>query len=217
MLNLVQQLKRIDIVTLQDELSKKKQLEDAGGLVYLIGIGLTIDFTLTVRALINKTTEDPLIIRGSLSPSGTTFSSNNDLGDFKGVFTKDANDNPVRNRVVVDFAYDISVEANTTVSSSDEVDFTMNLTNAKFQTVFGDVGTQALDVNFQVVNLDFFRDFDAGGITFTNPEFNFIFENGFGFPLGIDFKNITAIGSEGQIVPLWRCWVLSQIRYSNFY
>ncbi|MCE7993214.1 MAG: hypothetical protein HEP71_14605 [Roseivirga sp.] len=162
----------------------------------------TIDFTLNVNSLINKTTGDPLSITGTLSPSGPTFTSNNNLGDFKGDFTKDGSGNTATNKVVVDFTYDITVEPTSVVNSTDKVDFTMTLTNAEFETVFGDVGTQGLDVNFQVVNLDFFRDFDAGGITFTDPVFKFVFENGFGFPLGIDFKNITAIGNEGQIVPL---------------
>lgn len=160
------------------------------------------DFTLTVRSLINRTTGDPLVINGTLSPSGPTFSSNNNLGDFRGDFTRDVDGNQATNRVVVDFDYDISVEPGSTVTNTDRVSFAMRLTNAEFETVYGDVGTQGLDVNFQVVNLDFFRDFDAGGITFTDPIFSFVFENGFGFPLGIDFKDITAIGNEGQIVPL---------------
>ncbi len=162
----------------------------------------TTDFTMTVQSLVNRTTGDPLTISGTLSPSGPTFNSNNNLGDFRGDFTRDAGGNLSTNTVVVDFSYDISVEPGSVVSSTDRVSFDMSLTNAEFETVYGDVGTQGLDVNFQVVNLDFFRDFDAGGITFTDPIFSFVFENGFGFPLGIDFKDITAIGNEGQIVPL---------------
>ncbi len=162
----------------------------------------TTDFTMTVQSLVNRTTGDPLTISGTLSPSGPTFNSNNNLGDFRGDFTRDAGGNLSTNTVVVDFAYDISVEPGSVISSTDRVSFDMSLTNAEFETVYGDVGTQGLDVNFQVVNLDFFRDFDAGGITFTDPIFSFVFENGFGFPLGIDFKDITAIGNEGQIVPL---------------
>lgn len=160
------------------------------------------DFTLTVRSLINRTSGDPLVLTGSLTPSGPTFTSNNNLGDFRGDFTRDANGNMATNTVVVDFAYDIAIEPGSSVASTDRVNFDMSLTNAEFETVYGDVGTQGLDVNFEVVNLDFFRDFDAGGITFSDPLFSFVFENGFGFPLGIDFRNITAIGNEGQIVPL---------------
>lgn len=162
----------------------------------------TTDFTLTVRSLINRTTGNPLTLTGSLSPSGPTFTSNNNLGDFRGDFTRDAAGNLTTNTVVVDFTYDIAIEPGSSVASTDRVSFDMDLTNAEFETVFGDVGTQGLDVNFQVVNLDFFRDFDAGGITFSDPVFSFVFDNGFGFPLGIDFRNITAIGNEGQIVPL---------------
>lgn len=37
-LDLVGQLKRVDLVTLQDELTKKKQLENIGGIVYLVSL-----------------------------------------------------------------------------------------------------------------------------------------------------------------------------------
>ncbi|HEB41487.1 MAG TPA: hypothetical protein ENI08_00515 [Candidatus Dependentiae bacterium] len=38
MLNLVQQNKRIDLITLQDELVKREQLESIGGIVYLVSL-----------------------------------------------------------------------------------------------------------------------------------------------------------------------------------
>ena len=161
-----------------------------------------VAFTMEVRSLINKTTGDPLTVTGTLSPSGPTFNSNNDLGDFRGDFTRDAAGNEIRNRVVVAFNYVISVEPDTRVAATDQVSFDLNLSDANFQTVYGDIGSQALDVNFEVVNLDFFRDFDAGGITFAEPIFNFVFDNGFGFPLGIDFTAITAIGNAGEILAL---------------
>lgn len=161
-----------------------------------------INFSMRLFSLENKTSDNPMTFTGVLSPSSPVFNGNRALSNFDGEFSKDANGDPESNKVVVELEYQIMVEPGSQVNSDDAVSFDVSLSNAQFRTVFGDVGTQGLDVNFQVVNLDFFRDFDAGGITFTDPVFNFVFENGFGFPLGIDFKNITAIGNEGQIVPL---------------
>lgn len=161
-----------------------------------------INFSMRLFSLENKTSDNPMTFTGVLSPSSPVFNGNRALSNFDGEFSKDANGDPESNKVVVELEYEIMVEPGSQVNSDDAVSFDVSLSNAQFRTVFGDVGTQGLDVNFQVVNLDFFRDFDAGGITFTDPVFNFVFENGFGFPLGIDFKNITAIGNEGQIVPL---------------
>lgn len=161
-----------------------------------------INFSMQIRSLLDKVTGNPVTITGTLSPAGMSITSNLNLGDLKGDFTKDASGNPLRNRVVIDFEYVISVEPTSTVSSTDKISFDIGLTDAAFQTIYGDIGTFALDVNFEVANLDFFKDFDAGGIRFSEPALNFSFGNGFGLPLGVDFKDITAIGSQGEIVPL---------------
>ncbi len=161
-----------------------------------------INFSMRVFSLENRASENPMTFTGMLSPSSPVFNGTRSLANFDGEFTRDADGNLVSNKVVFELEYEIMVEPGSQVSSTDAISFDVQLSNAEFETVYGDVGTQGLDVNFQVVNLDFFRDFDAGGITFTDPVFNFVFDNGFGFPLGIDFRNITAIGNEGQIVPL---------------
>lgn len=165
-------------------------------------LGADVDFTMTVQSLREKSTGNPLTITGSLNQGGGNFNSNNSLADFDGIFTRDAAGNVTTNTVLIEMEYTIAVTPTTVINSTDRVSFDVSLANAEFQTVFGDVGTSGLDVNFQVVNLDFFRNFDATGIRFAEPVFSFVFENGFGFPLGIDFRSISSIGSEGQIVPL---------------
>jgi len=165
-------------------------------------LGADVDFTMTVNSLRERSTGNPLVITGSLTQGSPNFNANNSLADFDGIFVEDALGNATSNKVLVEMAYTINVTPTTVISSTDRVNFTIGLTNAEFQTVYGDVGTGGLDVNFQVVNLDFFRNFDATGIRFSEPVFSFVFDNGFGFPLGIDFRNISSIGSEGQIVDL---------------
>ena len=165
-------------------------------------LGADVDFTMTVTSLRSKATGNSLVITGSLPQGGPGFNSNNALVDFDGIFTRDGAGNVTTNTVLIELEYTINVTPTTVINSTEQVSFNMALTNASFENVFGDVGSSGLDVNFQVVNLDFFRNFDATGIRFTEPVFSFVFENGFGFPLGIDFRSISSIGSEGQIIPL---------------
>jgi hypothetical protein len=161
-----------------------------------------LDFRMRIFSLENKATDNPMTFTGSLTPATPVFTGTRSLANFDGSFHFDADGDPVSNKVVFELEYDITVEPGSSVSSTDGVSFDVLLSNAQFEQVYGDVGTQALNVNFEVVNLDFFKDFDAGGIRFSEPSLNFVFDNGFGFPLGIDFQNISAIASDGAIIPL---------------
>ena len=165
-------------------------------------IDAVVDFTLTVNSFEARADDTPLTISGTLTEGNPTFTSNSNLADFDGNFTRDAAGATSRNKAVVTLAYSIAVEPNTVITAQDFVRFDIGVNNAQFSQVFGDVGTQALEVNFQVVNLDFFRNFDTGSIRFAEPKLSFNFLNGFGFPIGIDFREISAIGGEGQIVNL---------------
>lgn len=165
-------------------------------------INAEIDFTMRILSLENKNTENPLTITGTLSPSNPTAIRTRDLGNFDGLFHQDADGDPSTNKVVIEMQYSMAIEPTTIINATDKLRFDITMTDAQFETVYGDIGTTNLDVNFQVVNLDFFRNFDATGIRFAEPKFSFVFENGFGFPLGLDFRSISSIGSEGQIVPL---------------
>ena len=78
----------------------------------------------------------------------------------------------------------------------------MTLSNPEFDLVYGYVGERKLDVNFELLNLDFFDSFREGTISFAEPRFSFVFDNSFGFPLGVSFNQIAAITQQGQIIPI---------------
>ena len=159
-----------------------------------------LDFSMTVRSLRRKTSRKPLEITGTLSPANTRFNANYILSAFDGIFTKDKNGGTTTNTVLVDLEYTIKVTPTTVVRSTDRINFNIALENAKFKTVFGNVGTSGLDVKRQEIALDFFKDFNATGIRFAEPVFSFIFDNSFGFPLGVDFTEISSIGSKNEVV-----------------
>ena len=161
-----------------------------------------LDFSMTVQSLRRKESRKPLNISGTLNPTSTSFAANYVLSAFDGIFTKDAKGGITTNTVLVDLEYTIKVTPTTVIRSTDRVNFNIALNNAKFQTVFGDMGTSSLDVKRQEITLDFFKNFDAAGIRFAEPVFSFVFDNSFGFPMGVDFREISSVGSKDQMVPI---------------
>ncbi len=159
-----------------------------------------INFTATFISLEKNNT--PLVISGSLTPGGGGFNQAEDLSDFIGLFNEDASGNPSSSKFLIRLEYDAIVTPTSSITATDRLTFSLGIANTTFKSVYGNVGNQALAVNFQVVNLDFFENFDAGNIRFDDPRIKFIFDNSFGFPLGINFQEVAAVSETGAIIPL---------------
>lgn len=67
------------------------------------------------------------------------------------------------------------------------------------------MGNQALEVNSQSIQLGFFDIFSDGELRFANPKVEFTFENEFGFPIGVDYSRISALGFPPQM--LSKAWM----------
>lgn len=163
-------------------------------------INADISFTATFISLEDNGT--PFVVNGNLTPGGGNFVQQQQLAGFRGLFHRDALGNPSSSKFIIRLDYSVTITPATVVNATDRLSFNLGITNTTFERVYGNVGNQSLAVNFQVVNLDFFDNFDAGNISFADPRVTFIFDNSFGFPLGIDFQEVAAIGSTGAIVPL---------------
>lgn len=159
-----------------------------------------IDFVATFTSL--ETSDAPLVMSGSLSSSNNSFSETEPLDGYVGYFHLDSDGNPASNKFLVEITYDIEVTPSSSISDTDRVSFNLAMTNTKFDAIYGFVDSQELEVSFEIVNFDFFKQFDTGGITFADPKVNFVFNNSFGFPLGVDFQDITATNSDGQSLSL---------------
>lgn len=159
-----------------------------------------IDFVATFTSL--ETSDAPLVMSGRLTPGNNSFSETESLTNYKGFFHLDENGDPASNKFVVDITYDIEVTPTSSISATDRVEFNVAMINTKFDAVYGYVDNQELEVSFELVNFDFFQQFGTGGITFADPRVGFVFNNSFGFPLGVDFQQITAINAEGQSLSL---------------
>ncbi|MBO3698429.1 hypothetical protein [Roseivirga sp. E12] len=163
-------------------------------------IGADVDFTATFISLENAT--GPIVITGSLPSGGANFVQSESLVNGKGLFHLDDQGNPASSKFLVRIAYNITVGPTNSITADQQVSFTIGINNTSFQTVYGNVGNQSLTVGQQDISLDFFSTFDSGDITFADPTVRFIFDNSFGFPLGIDFQQITAVSGTGTNIPL---------------
>lgn len=163
-------------------------------------IGADVSFTATFISLENAS--GPIVINGSLPSGGANFVQSESLVNGKGLFHLDDQGNPASSKFLVRIAYTISVDPTDVITAGQQVSFSIGINNTSFQTVYGSVGNQSLTVGQQDIDLDFFSTFDSGDITFADPTVRFIFDNSFGFPLGIDFQQITAVSGTGANIPL---------------
>ena len=161
-----------------------------------------VSFTLTINSLINIGTGLPLVASGTVSPSNTTFNVSNALLDYKGIFIDDGLGGISSNKVLIDVEYAIAIEIGDNLNSTDALDFEVNFNNPEFQQIFGFIGEDQLDLSSQTIDLEFFNSFDEGVIRFADPKFTFSFDNKFGFPIGIDFQNVSATDAGGATLAL---------------
>lgn len=163
-------------------------------------IGADVDFTASFISL--QDAAGQIVMNGSLPSGGAAFSQSASLVNGKGLFHLDDQGNPSSSKFLVRIDYTISVGPTNSITADQRVSFNLGINNTTFQTIYGNVGNQALNVGEQDISLDFFSTFDGGNITFADPTIRFIFDNSFGFPLGIDFQQITAVSGSGTNIPL---------------
>ena len=137
-----------------------------------------------------------------MTTSNPNFDLNQSLSGFRGYFNTDSNGDPSTDKFLVSLDYEVVVPSGGSVGTTDDLQFDLSISNTTFEAVYGDVGTQDLTVSFDVANLDFFKQFDTGSITFADPSVGFIFQNSFGFPLGVSFPDFAAIAADGSIISL---------------
>ncbi|MGW8121016.1 hypothetical protein ACV07N_00040 [Roseivirga echinicomitans] len=171
-------------------------------LVINSGIDAEVRYSLTLISLEENDTRLPLVVSGILSPSSPSKNVTETMNKYIGDFSKDANNNTVRNKIRARLDYQVRVSANSVIQPSDGLSFSVAMTNLEFDVAYGDFGSRKLDLNFELLNLDFFDAFRDGTISFAEPVLKFVFDNSFGFPLGMSFDQIAAVTQQGQIIPL---------------
>ena len=81
------------------------------------------------------------------------------------------------------------------ITGSENLDLTMNLTNLEFKNITGYFGQQTLASFADSMLLKVFNNPIQGSLSFTNPKLTFTVENSFGIPITVNFNNLSTVNT----------------------
>ena len=172
----------------------------AGQLIIDISSTFSIDVptTIEIPSLISKTGGAPYSTEQVITTSGAQITLQ--LNDYEVDFTHDGTDyNKITNNFVINLEIAIDLEIGDTISETDNLSISTNITGAKTDVIYGDFEQETFNLSTEELLFDFFNSFGGGKITFANPKVTIKATNGYGFPIGIDLSNLKAINGSTAV------------------
>lgn len=124
------------------------------------------------------------------------------LNGVKGLLHLDKSGAITNNKILFKLTYEFEVPVGGDLNASQGVSVDVKIRNAQFSDVFGYLGEKSISVSTPTINFDFFDVFEGGDLEFADPEIEFTIQNSYGFPLGLDYSDVTAVGRDGERVML---------------
>ena len=191
------------------EFDLRLQGNEAYDSIYFKSGAIQLEFSSNIQHPLNYTAEVISLTRSNsiLSYAGTLNTGNSDnqndgLANTKGFFHLDAQDNISFNKLLFRLTYDITVPSGGDLNGSNGVSFQIGIRNAEYSDLYGNVGNQEIDMGARTIALNFFRIFSGGEVRFRNPTVDFFYINSFGFPIGVDYSRVSALGKNGETIAL---------------
>lgn len=175
---------------------------NGGNMAFTVNSDINADIAYTATFLSLEEGGAPIVFAGNLSAGSSGVVENRQLAGVKGKFDVDAAGDPARSKFLIRVEYNATITPSSSIAATDQLSFNIGITNTTFDRVYGSVGNQSLDVGQQTIDLGFFDNFDTGEIRFADPKVRFVFDNSFGFPIGIDFQQISSVSSDGSSTTL---------------
>ena len=172
----------------------------AGQLIIDISSTFSIDVptTIEIPSLISKTGGAPYSTEQVITTSGAQITLQ--LNDYEVDFTHDGTDyNKITNNFVINLEIAIDLEIGDTISETDNLSISTNITGAKTDVIYGDFEQETFNLSTEELLFDFFDSFGAGKLTFANPKVTIKATNGYGFPIGIDLSNLKAVNGSTSV------------------
>lgn len=150
-------------------------------------INATLAYTFTLNSFVTVNTETPLSISGSISGGGTSVESR-PLTNHKAIISNRSFE--------TDFVGNISLANGESFNGTESISFDITFGNQSFSVAYGKFGQDTVQVDSQVLDIEFFKEMGEEGLFFGNPQFRFFIDHTFGIPLGLDFSSL--YGDDGQ-------------------
>ena len=155
------------------------------------------DYSFTLDDIVDRNTGQPMVFSGNLAVGGNEIQVQ-DLLNHRTIAERVGDENIFTGT----FVGTLYPEVGDQIQPAEALDYTIEITNVTFQTIYGYFGQKDFELQSQEIEIGFFEDIDVGGFTFKSPEITLTIDNAFGVPMGIDLSQITSSNGSGQSVDL---------------
>jgi len=176
----------------EDNTESNEEIESIfyeSGLLRVIVISeYDLDYEITLNNTFDENNQS-VVLTGSTPSDNPT----RNLEGYKTIIEKVGDENVFS----ITFSANLNL-ANADLTTGDEtIEIRVEFINQIFDSVYGYFGQDPIQIDSQIVNLDFFEDIESDGFLFGDPSVSIDFTNQFGIPLGIDFSNVFADRGDG--------------------
>ncbi|WP_462250846.1 hypothetical protein [Ekhidna sp.] len=155
-----------------------------------------IDYVFTLNDIQNLDSE-PVVFTRTLPAGSASDSQSRSLNGLKNVTERVGSSNIFN--VTLDLIFHIP--AGKSISADDQMSIELKFIESEFSAIFGDFGTDPVEIQRDSIVISAFDDFNEGGLTLNNPTITMDFKNTFGVELGTDLNGVVAIDAdESQLV-----------------
>ncbi len=163
----------------------------------------TVELTLSMPSFTNRQTGEIISVDVTLDGANPTFNLTESLSQFDVDFTLDKDGNTTTNNLVLEISGVVYVEQGSQITAADELTYSVQLVDIDAEKVYGDFKQHPYSISSDLVEIDFFNDFQNSGESFfANPSISIDFENSFGVPMGVDINSVYADAHNGQRIDL---------------
>ncbi|UXP33746.1 hypothetical protein N6H18_07240 [Reichenbachiella agarivorans] len=162
-------------------------------ITYESDFDVPLSFSMVIDDIIDRATGNPLVLTGIAAPNGSGNQSQS-LVNHKTIARQN---NSNENSFTGTFLGTLDVGAGDNVYTTDQFRYTIDITGADFETIYGYFGEKNYDLFDQSIAMDFFDQLD-GEIKFSSPEVRIIVDNSFGLTMGLNLSNISTSNANSS-------------------
>lgn len=159
--------------------------------------GVQIDYVFTLNDI--QTLEgDPIVFTRTLPAGSSSDSQTRPLEGLKNVTERVGSSN------IFNVSLDLTfyIPAGTSIDSDGQMTIELKFINSEFSAIFGDFGTDPVEIQKDSILISAFDDFNEGGLTLNNPSITMDFNNTFGVELGVQLDGVVAVDSDDSELAL---------------
>ncbi|MEO9805540.1 MAG: hypothetical protein ABJF04_19935 [Reichenbachiella sp.] len=161
------------------------------------GYATAIEYELTLNDVVNLSTGNPMVLSGTLPASGSDNISES-LIDHKTIVNYDGS----KNLFTGQFNGILKVKTGDFINGTEFINYTLTITGADFSEIFGWFGNKNIAIESKTISVDFFDGISENSVEFGDPQINFLIDNSFGVPMGLNLDGLSSSNANGVSVNL---------------